>query len=150
MPGKGKQNTEHHMPNIRPTLRIAVFVAVYTVCPIRVGNAQDTLPRALRRDTTRVRTLETVKVTGRIENLIGTAITASESRVGAVDLRARPITREGELLESVRGMIVTQHSGEGKANQFFVRGFNLDHGPDFQTRIEGMPLNMPTHKHGQG
>ena len=138
------------MPNIRPTLRIAVFVAVYAVCPIRVVNAQDTLPRAPRRDTTRVRALETVKVTGRIENLIGTATTASEGRVGAVDLRARPITREGELLESVPGMIVTQHSGEGKANQFFVRGFNLDHGTDFQTRIEGMPLNMPTHGHGQG
>ncbi|HYW08859.1 MAG TPA: TonB-dependent receptor, partial [Longimicrobium sp.] len=76
--------------------------------------------------------------------------TASEGRVGAADLRARPITREGELLESVPGMIVTQHSGEGKANQYFVRGFNLDHGTDFQTSIEGMPLNMPSHGHGQG
>src|SRR5690606_30919784 len=46
--------------------------------------------------------------------------------------------------------IVTQHSGEGKANQYFVRGFNLDHGTDFQTRVEGMPVNMPTHGHGQG
>jgi hypothetical protein len=70
--------------------------------------------------------------------------------VGAVDLRSRPITREGELLETVPGMIVTQHSGEGKANQYFVRGFNLDHGTDFQTRVEGMPVNMPTHGHGQG
>ena len=62
----------------------------------------------------------------------------------------RPITREGELLETVPGMIVTQHSGDGKANQYFIRGFNLDHGTDFNTRIEGMPVNMPSHAHGQG
>ena len=101
-------------------------------------------------DACRVRSLETVKVSGRIDNLIGTASSASEGRTGAADLRIRPITREGELLESVPGMIVTQHSGEGKANQYFVRGFNLDHGTDFQARVEGMPVNLPTHGHGQG
>lgn len=58
--------------------------------------------------------------------------------------------REGELLENVPGMILTQHSGDGKANQMFVRGLNLDHGTDFQTRIESMPLNLPTHAHGHG
>jgi hypothetical protein len=100
-----------------------------------------------RRDTT---VLDTLRVTGRFDNLIGIAATASQGRVGAMDLRSRPITREGELLETVPGMIVTQHSGEGKANQYFVRGFNLDHGTDFQTRVEGMPVNMPTHGHGQG
>jgi hypothetical protein len=70
--------------------------------------------------------------------------------VGAAELRQRPLMREGELLEAVPGMIVTQHSGDGKANQLFVRGFNLDHGTDFQTRLEGMPLNMASHAHGQG
>jgi hypothetical protein len=94
--------------------------------------------------------LDTVKVSGRIEDLVGIARSASEGRVGAADLHLRPITREGELLEAVPGMIVTQHSGEGKANQYFVRGFNLDHGTDFQTRLEGMPLNLPTHGRGQG
>jgi len=102
------------------------------------------------RDSSRARALDTVKVTGRIDDLVGIARSASEGRVGAADLLLRPITREGELLETVPGMIVTQHSGEGKANQYFVRGFNLDHGTDFQTRLEGMPLNLPTHGHGQG
>src|SRR5262249_36360195 len=101
-------------------------------------------------DTSRRSGLDTVKVTGRIDDLRGVASTASEGRVGAADLKLRPITREGEMLETVPGMIVTQHSGEGKANQYFVRGFNLDHGTDFETRLEGMPLNMPTHGHGQG
>ncbi|GJG88945.1 TonB-dependent receptor [Gemmatimonadetes bacterium T265] len=91
-----------------------------------------------------------MQVLGRVDDLIGTASSASEGRVGAADLRARPITREGELLETVPGLIVTQHSGEGKANQYFVRGFNLDHGTDFQTRVDGVPVNMPTHAHGQG
>ena len=94
--------------------------------------------------------LDTVRVVGRVDDLIGIAASASEGRIGAADLRRRPITREGELLETVPGVIVTQHSGEGKANQFFVRGFNLDHGTDFRTTLEEMPLNMPSHGHGQG
>ncbi|MDR3415548.1 MAG: TonB-dependent receptor [Nevskia sp.] len=62
----------------------------------------------------------------------------------------RPLTRPGELMEVVPGLIVTQHSGEGKANQYFLRGFNLDHGTDFATFVDGMPVNLPSHAHGQG
>jgi hypothetical protein len=102
------------------------------------------------RDTTRAQVLDTLTVTGRLDDLIGIAATASEGRIGAADLRLRPITREAELLETVPGLIATQHSGDGKANQYFIRGFNLDHGTDFQTRVEGMPINMPSHAHGQG
>jgi hypothetical protein len=60
------------------------------------------------------------------------------------------VLRTGEVLEVVPGLIVTQHSGDGKANQFFLRGFNLDHGTDFASRVDGLPVNMPTHGHGQG
>ncbi len=102
------------------------------------------------RDTATAQNVDSLVVTGRYDDLIGIAASASEGRTGAADLRLRPITREGELLETVPGLIVTQHSGDGKANQYFIRGFNLDHGTDFQTRIEGMPLNMPSHAHGQG
>ncbi len=98
----------------------------------------------------RRRSLDTVRVTGRVANLIGTARTSSEGHVGLVELRARPRSREGEMLETVPGVIVTQHSGEGKANQYFVRGFNLDHGTDFATKVDGMPVNQPSHAHGQG
>ena len=58
--------------------------------------------------------------------------------------------RQGEVLETVPGVIVTQHSGEGKANQYFLRGFNLDHGSDFAVSVAGAPVNMPTHAHSQG
>ncbi len=101
-------------------------------------------------DSTEAQVLDTLTVSGRSDDLIGMATSASEGRVGAADLSLRPITREGELLETVPGLIVTQHSGDGKANQYFVRGFNLDHGTDFQTRVEGMPVNMASHAHGQG
>lgn len=70
--------------------------------------------------------------------------------VGAAELDARPRLRTGEILEVVPGLIVTQHSGTGKSNQMFLRGFNLDHGTDFATWVDGMPVNMPTHAHGQG
>jgi outer membrane receptor protein involved in Fe transport len=89
-------------------------------------------------------------VEGRSQNLIGEAISASQGVVGQDEILIRPMLRTGEILESVPGMVVTQHSGTGKANQYFLRGFNLDHGTDFATYIDGMPINMRTHGHGQG
>ncbi|MGD9597506.1 MAG: TonB-dependent receptor [Steroidobacteraceae bacterium] len=82
--------------------------------------------------------------------LAGLPRAASEGTVLGEQLEYRPLLRVGELLETVPGLIVTQHTGDGKANQYFLRGFNLDHGTDFTTRVEGMPVNMPTHGHGQG
>lgn len=84
------------------------------------------------------------------ENLVGIAQAASQGAITARQLDQRPLMRRGEVLETVPGVIVTQHSGEGKANQYFLRGFNLDHGTDFATVVAGMPVNMPTHAHGQG
>ena len=75
---------------------------------------------------------------------------ASAGVISGAAINSRPITRPGEVLESVPGLIVTQHSGEGKANQFFLRGFNLDHGTDIAIDVDGMPVNMRTHAHGQG
>jgi hypothetical protein len=113
-------------------------------------SAQSDSARGTRADSSTSRALSGVKVTGRADDLRGIASTASQGRIGAADLRLRPLMREGELLETVPGLVVTQHSGDGKANQYFIRGFNLDHGTDFQTRVEGMPINMPSHAHGQG
>ena len=76
--------------------------------------------------------------------------TASESLKTGEQINAIPPSRPGEALEAVPGLVVTQHSGEGKANQYFLRGFNLDHGTDLAISVEGMPVNMRTHGHGQG
>jgi hypothetical protein len=84
------------------------------------------------------------------ENLLGVAQAASQGAVTAAQIDNRPIMRDGEVLENVPGMIVTQHSGEGKANQYFLRGFNLDHGTDFAQTLAGMPVNMPSNAHGEG
>jgi outer membrane receptor protein involved in Fe transport len=75
---------------------------------------------------------------------------ASQTTITGDDLNARPVTRPGEVLEAVPGLIVTQHSGEGKANQYFLRGYNLDHGTDMAISVDGVPVNMRTHAHGQG
>jgi len=95
-------------------------------------------------------TLEELVVTGRREHLAGEARSASEGVVGQMDLAIRPLLRPGDVLEAVPGLIVTQHSGSGKSNQMFLRGFNLDHGTDFSTAIDGMPINLRSHGHGQG
>ena len=84
------------------------------------------------------------------ESLIGIADAASEGAITARQLETRPVMRAGEVLETVPGLIISQHSGEGKANQYYLRGFNLDHGTDFSTTIAGIPVNMPTHAHGHG
>ncbi len=94
--------------------------------------------------------LEEIVVTATRIGLIGESLAASEGIVLAIQLEGRPVLRPGEVLEVVPGLIVTQHSGDGKANQYFLRGFNLDHGTDFATRVDGIPVNMPTHAHGQG
>jgi hypothetical protein len=94
--------------------------------------------------------LDPLVVTGKAENLIGIANTASEGEASSEDLLKRPYLRRGELLEVIPGVVITQHSGDGKANQYFVRGFNLDHGTDFNMSMDGQPLNFVTHAHGQG
>lgn len=94
--------------------------------------------------------MDEVIIRGRADSLLGVADAASQGTVGAEQLERRPILRTGELLETVPGFIATQHSSSGKANQYFLRGFNLDHGTDFATHVDGVPINMPTHGHGQG
>ncbi|PWT70781.1 MAG: TonB-dependent receptor, partial [Proteobacteria bacterium] len=91
-----------------------------------------------------------VEVVGHYETAIGTSDASSQGSVTSKLIEDRPILRPGEILEFVPGMVVTQHSGDGKANQYFLRGYNLDHGTDFATYVEGMPVNMPTNAHGQG
>ena len=94
--------------------------------------------------------LDAIKVMGNYDNAVGTSDAASAGRVTSNLLSTRPPLRPAEILEYVPGLIVTQHSGDGKANQYFLRGFNLDHGTDFATYVDGMPVNMPTHAHGHG
>ena len=94
--------------------------------------------------------LSVVEVRAKSENLEGIAAAGSQGVVSSQRLAAVPILRPGEALEMVPGLIVTQHAGDGKANQYFLRGFNLDHGTDFATYVGGVPVNMPTHAHGQG
>lgn len=89
-------------------------------------------------------------VWGSATDLIGTVSSGSDGTVGKADFELRPLMRVGELVEIIPGMIATQHSGTGKANQYFLRGFNLDHGTDFAGFIDGMPINFRTHGHGQG
>ena len=92
----------------------------------------------------------TINVPGREEDLIGIADSATQGTVGAKEIENRPILRSGEVLETIPGLIITQHAGGGKANQYFLRGFNLDHGTDFAVFLDGMPLNLPSHAHGEG
>lgn len=95
-------------------------------------------------------TLPEVVVEGKARNLLGVTDSASKGRATQEDFLTRPLLRRGEILETIPGVVITQHAGGGKANQYFLRGFNLDHGTDFAISLDGMPLNLRTHAHGQG
>lgn len=123
-------------------MRRAIFLAVLTTTAPLAAHAGGI--------STTTGWLEEVVVTGRLEQLSGAPLSATQGVVTSEQLDLRPVLRAGELLEVVPGLIVTQHSGDGKANQYFLRGFNLDHGTDLATSVDGLPVNMPTHAHGQG
>jgi outer membrane cobalamin receptor len=95
-------------------------------------------------------TPQAITIKGHYDNAVGSSDAASQGVINKELLKSRPALRPGEVLEFVPGLIVTQHAGDGKANQYFLRGFNLDHGTDFATSVDGVPVNMPTHAHGQG
>jgi len=116
--------------------------------PVSINAAEAPTPLRISLQVASVST--TIGVQGRADDLIGVAVSAAQGTVGAVELQDRPILRSGEVLETVPGLIVTQHAGGGKANQYYLRGFNLDHGTDFAIFIDDMPLNLPSHAHGEG
>src|SRR5215475_8859673 len=137
-------------------LPISVFIFLFS----RPSFSQDTSPRSSQpvqdvqapgtgsqRDANQ--TIE-ITVEGRQDSLLGIADSTTQGTVGAAEIQDRPILRSGEVLETVPGVMITQHAGGGKANQYFLRGFNLDHGTDFAIFLDGMPLNLPSHAHGEG
>ena len=116
--------------------------------PVTIGTTEAPAPLRISLAVGSVST--TINVQGRADDLVGIAASATQGTVGATEIQDRPILRSGEILEAVPGLIITQHAGGGKANQYFLRGFNLDHGTDFAIFLDGMPLNLPSHAHGEG
>jgi outer membrane receptor for monomeric catechols len=75
---------------------------------------------------------------------------ASAVTVTGGELKVRPRLRPADIVETVPGLFAVQHAGGGKANQYFLRGFDIDHGTDLALYVDGVPVNMPSHGHGQG
>ena len=123
----------HHAPRWRPR---AIALAAAALAAHASAQQEATLPP--------------VQINGNYINSVGSSDAASAGTVTSKLIESRPTLRPAEVLEFVPGVIVSQHSGDGKANQYYLRGFNLDHGTDFATFVDGMPVNMPTHAHGQG
>lgn len=129
-------NIRHRSLRRQPPARQgAVALACLLALPAHAGGEQE---------------LEKVIVVGSQTQLVGVADSASVGTVTQAQLEARTVYRPGELLEATPGLVVSQHSGEGKSNQFYLRGFNLDHGTDLRTSVDGMLVNQRSHGHGQG
>jgi len=131
---------------------LASFLSSHASAPVRllILVALAALPASAQTAAAPPTSLAPVTVLGRAADLLSTAEAASQGSVGYLELAARPFLRRGELLEVIPGVVITQHSGGGKANQYFLRGFNLDHGTDFSLSVDGLPVNMRSHAHGQG
>ncbi len=93
--------------------------------------------------TTKVSSLEEVRIRASANN--GVFKTISD-----LDIHLRPISNSQEVLRMVPGLFIGQHAGGGKAEQIFLRGFDLDHGTDINIIVDGLPVNMVSHAHGQG
>jgi outer membrane receptor protein involved in Fe transport len=96
------------------------------------------------------RFVERITVTGRADSLVGISASASDGSIGFAELAARPLLRPTDIMEAVPGVAMTQHSTGGHAPIILLRGYNLDHGTDFATFLDGVPLNLPSHAHAQG
>jgi len=138
----------HNSPAKPPRLASSLALAAGLLAWPQAAFAEE-LTESDASDTAEIRDGEII-VYGRGEQRIGLAGAASEGGVAGADIDVRPLLRPAELLEATPGMIATQHSGGGKANQYFLRGFNLDHGTDYSVYIDDMPMNFRTHGHGQG
>lgn len=117
------------------------------ILPASVAAAQDKATQTAKPKPT---SGPEVVVTASRLNLMGIATTASQGVITAKELELRPVYRVGQLLETTPGLVVTVHSGEGKAQQYLIRGFNLDHGTDIANFVDDVPVNRPTNTHGQG
>src|SRR5882724_8243373 len=122
-------------------------LCVSTVCS---ATAAGTAPSAVSTSPSAAANLDEIVVTAARMGLIGTATTSSQGVVVNDELALTPAFRPGQLLETIPGLVVTSHSGEGKANQYLMRGINLDHGTNLAVFVDGMPVNEPTQAHGQG
>ncbi len=126
-----------------------------TVMPDAIRSGRETIkstPEGAKTSEEHFVKLKEMVIVGRSPgvSLIGETQSASEGVIGQERIKNRALSRVGEIVELIPGMIATQHSGDGKANQYFLRGFNLDHGTDFATFVDGVPINLPSHAHGQG
>ncbi len=151
-PVAGRSAGSSNFPRIPVRGPGRVFVALgLLLLVLTSGTAQTNHPPgAAAAATNHVTQLPGMTVTGRQDRLLRISDSASQGTTGQAQLADRPILRSGEIMETIPGVIITQHAGGGKANQYFLRGFNLDHGTDFATFLDGMPLNLPTHAHGEG
>lgn len=127
----------------------AHVAAIVLSSPFLVADAPSPTPTP-RPSPTPVKAIGTITVLGRSANVVGKAMAASTGTISQEQIVDRPIMRPGELLEQIPGLVISQHSGGGKANQYYLRGFQLDHGTDLESTVLGVPVNMPTHAHGQG
>ena len=127
---------------------IASTLLIVLACPTAPAEPTSNTPASDPSATSD--SIDEVTVMARRIALIGNVSSASEGVVADDEVQLTPAYRPGQLLETVPGLIVTLHSGEGKANQYLMRGYNLDHGTDLATYVDDMPVNQPTHAHGQG
>lgn len=129
----------------------ALLLACGTAGPVLAQDAsQPTAPPSAATSADTEGQLNEVTVTAQRLQLIGQSTTASQGVVTGIEVNLVPAFRPAQVLETVPGLDITTHSGEGKANQYLMRGYNLDHGTDLAIFVDGMPINEPTHAHGQG
>ena len=136
--------------DVSRAVRAALLVASVAASPSWAQQTPPTASEGTDQAQGDTQQLQEVTVTAQRLQLIGQSTTASQGVVTGTEVNLAPAFRPAQVLETVPGLDITTHSGEGKANQYLMRGYNLDHGTDLAVFVDGMPINEPTHAHGQG
>lgn len=123
----------------------------YTLEIYCVGHAKKKLDIVVKdHETTIINVLLEKSPTQLKEVTIQTDQLANSNMISAIDIKLRPVNTAQDILRMVPGLFIAQHAGGGKAEQIFLRGFDCDHGTDINLSVDGMPVNMVSHAHGQG
>lgn len=123
----------------------------YHITISHVGFASQTVVVLIQADQTTVVKTGLINAPLELSEVVVSSPRAHDQQlISSLDIKVRPITNSQEILRLVPGLFIGQHAGGGKAEQIFLRGFDLDHGTDIRLTVDGMPVNMVSHAHGQG
>jgi len=147
LPGKSLGSTSNQLGAF---VLPQVAVGMYQVDISHTGYETALLTMEVKKDEVSEVAINLKKNILQLQDVVVSGKTNPANNIAAIDIQLRPINTSQDILRMVPGLFIAQHAGGCKAEQIFLRGYDLDHGTDINISVDGMPVNMVSHAHGQG